>query len=110
MNLYPACENHFARWVLPNGVQVWFYPDVSYTNPQSILFSIDTDPNNNGRSVYSQPKGDQLYLLCNIQEQGLLPNAGGPYGVIPRVPLKPGSCGGASNQVNSSAQFDWIYQ
>ena len=41
VNGYPTYDNHSARWVLPNGVQIGLQPQSIYLTGNSLLFTVD---------------------------------------------------------------------
>jgi hypothetical protein len=87
-NEFPRYDNHSARWVLPNGVQVSI--PSGYASDVALMFAIDTKPENNGRSISFTVGGDQFYLMCNRQENTTLTGWSWATSI---VPLKGGFCG-----------------
>ena len=77
-------NNHAGRWVLNNGVKIWF--DAYWHTTTYLNFFIDTKPT--GDSKYAVVDGDQLWIFCNVSDSPVVPNNASWY----PSPLKPSQC------------------
>ncbi|MFM7389310.1 MAG: type II secretion system protein [Vampirovibrionales bacterium] len=99
MGLSYAVNDHSGRWILPNGVGVWFDTVWGPPSPSGIAWLIDGNMSNT-TSTFFTAGADQVAIGCNIS------NTNQTW--IASLPTKPGQC--TAQNSNFITTFNALYQ